>query len=381
MRHHVGDDGRHRGRVGDVGAEPDRPVAELCGGVAGGLGVEVDEGHAGTSLDQLSGGLEADAPGRAGDQRDLVLDGVLAHEWIASCAVVVTRPARCRPRNSIWSASACRWPGRRRRRSGRPGSDEPRRSIRRGPRCAGPPSGGAVASWSPTWTSSGERSREAKRIGRLKAHLEHDAGTDLVAPGRVRRAPCSPRARPVRSAPPSSRESRPSAGGADDGRRGSRAGRAGREPTSGASRRTPPCRYIASSAARPSIAGVRERRAAIRPSATATGTHVPAGVRRAPQHDPVGIDTVEVAGPRRSPRGSPRAAGGTRRAAGACPPRHRSRGSRRPARRGRRPRSLRRTRGGRCPWFRRSRAPSRRRAGPARWRTPRRTRPGARPRR
>ena len=61
----------HRPVVGDVGADPDRPLADPLGRLARLLGVEVEHRDRGAAQLQLPRGLVADAAGRAGDQRHL----------------------------------------------------------------------------------------------------------------------------------------------------------------------------------------------------------------------------------------------------------------------------------------------------------------------
>ena len=69
--------------VGDVGADPDRPLADPLGRLARLLGVEVDDRDRGAAHVDLAGGLEADPPGGAGHQRHLsvqVVDGHAARQ-------------------------------------------------------------------------------------------------------------------------------------------------------------------------------------------------------------------------------------------------------------------------------------------------------------
>ena len=61
----------HRPIVGDVGADPDRPLADPLGGLARLLGVEVEHRDRGAAHLQLPRGLVADPARGAGDQRHL----------------------------------------------------------------------------------------------------------------------------------------------------------------------------------------------------------------------------------------------------------------------------------------------------------------------
>ena len=60
----LGDRGEHRPRVGDVGADPDRPLADPLGRLARLVGVEVDDRDRGAAHVELPGALVAD-PARA----------------------------------------------------------------------------------------------------------------------------------------------------------------------------------------------------------------------------------------------------------------------------------------------------------------------------
>ena len=71
---------RHdRAVVGDVGADPDRPLADPLGRLARLLGVEVDDRDRGAAQVHLARGLEADPARGAGDQRHLSVQVVGGH--------------------------------------------------------------------------------------------------------------------------------------------------------------------------------------------------------------------------------------------------------------------------------------------------------------
>ena len=73
-------DGRHdRPVVGDVGGDPDRPLADPLGRLARLLGVEVDDRDRGAAQVHLARRLEADPARGAGDQRHLSVQVVGGH--------------------------------------------------------------------------------------------------------------------------------------------------------------------------------------------------------------------------------------------------------------------------------------------------------------
>ncbi len=69
----------HRAVVGDVGGDPDRPLADPLSGLAGLGGVEVDDRDRGAAQVHLARRLEADPAGGAGDQRHLSVQVVERH--------------------------------------------------------------------------------------------------------------------------------------------------------------------------------------------------------------------------------------------------------------------------------------------------------------
>ena len=79
----LGDGGHHRAVVGDVGADPDRPLADPLGRLARLVGVEVEDRDRGAAQVQLARGLVADPAGGAGDQRHLAVEAVGGHRAAA----------------------------------------------------------------------------------------------------------------------------------------------------------------------------------------------------------------------------------------------------------------------------------------------------------
>ncbi len=75
----LSDRGQHRPRVGDVGADPEGPLADPLGRLARLIGVEIDERDRGAAHVELPGALIADSPGTAGNQRDFAVQVVVGH--------------------------------------------------------------------------------------------------------------------------------------------------------------------------------------------------------------------------------------------------------------------------------------------------------------
>ena len=84
----LGDGGHDRGVVGDVGADPDRPLADPLGRLARLLGVEIDDRDRGAAHVQLARRLVADPARGAGNQRHLSVAGRRA-----ACGGEPRRPA------------------------------------------------------------------------------------------------------------------------------------------------------------------------------------------------------------------------------------------------------------------------------------------------
>jgi hypothetical protein len=72
----LGDGGHHGAGVGDVGADPQRPLADPLRRLARLLGVEVEDHDRGAALVQLASRLESDPSRGAGDQRDFSVEVV-----------------------------------------------------------------------------------------------------------------------------------------------------------------------------------------------------------------------------------------------------------------------------------------------------------------